>query len=184
MTALQRPSGSACRRFRSIWRGCGRTNSWPRAGKSQTIHYSIASEPAEAADRTLYELYCSPARETKTKHPRGTEKKENAYDHRSSVMAFAGLVVLVSLALAQLFSPLLAASDGFRRTEPDSGLVHRLLPGGDRLQRFGVKAGQGVLSEMAHTDALRPRSSRRDTDRVAEVLKRQGGRNCRCQEWS
>ena len=30
--------------------------------ESQTIHYSIASEPAKTVIETLYELFCSPAR--------------------------------------------------------------------------------------------------------------------------
>ena len=29
--------------------------------ESQTIHYSIASEPAKVVIETLYELFCSPA---------------------------------------------------------------------------------------------------------------------------
>ena len=36
--------------------------------ESQTIHYSIASEPAKVVIGTLYELFCSPA---KTENPCG-----------------------------------------------------------------------------------------------------------------
>ena len=61
------------------------------------------------------------------------------------VMAFAGLVILVSLTLAAAFQPLLAAADGARRTEPDPGLVHRVLPGRVRLQAPRRQGGSGVL---------------------------------------
>ena len=69
--------------------------------ESQTIHYSIASEPAKTVIGTLYELYCSPA--TINAEIRG-ECVIMTIDR--AVMAFAGLVVLVSLALAQTLSPL------------------------------------------------------------------------------
>ena len=40
--------------------------------KSQTIHYSIASEPAKTVIGTLYELFCSPA---KSENPRQTTEE-------------------------------------------------------------------------------------------------------------
>ena len=61
-----------------------------------------------------------------------------------AVMAFAGLVVLASLALAQWQSPRLAAPDSIRWAEPAPGLVHGLLPRRDDFQMVGRQAGQGV----------------------------------------
>ena len=40
--------------------------------ESQTIHYSIASEPAKILIGTLYDLFCSPA---KTKNPCGVHEE-------------------------------------------------------------------------------------------------------------
>ena len=37
--------------------------------ESQTIYYSLASDHVRRLIGLLYELYCAPARETKTKHP-------------------------------------------------------------------------------------------------------------------
>ena len=61
-----------------------------------------------------------------------------------AVMAFAGLVVLVSLALAQMQSPMWLLLTAFVGTESDSGLVHRLLPGGDCFQTVRRQGGQGL----------------------------------------
>ncbi len=37
--------------------------------ESQVIHYSLASDHVRRLIGLLYELYCAPTRETKTKHP-------------------------------------------------------------------------------------------------------------------
>ena len=46
--------------------------------ESQTIHYSIASEPAKTVIETLYELFCSPA---KSGSPRQATRRAH-HDHR------------------------------------------------------------------------------------------------------
>ncbi len=61
-----------------------------------------------------------------------------------AVMAFAGLVILASLGLAQLLQSDVAPADGLRRTESDPGLVHRLLSGRDDFQTIGDQGGNGV----------------------------------------
>ena len=58
--------------------------------ESQTIHYTIASQPAKAVIETLYELYCSPA---KSGNPCQVPEK-SAPDHRQSGYRPCQLVVL------------------------------------------------------------------------------------------
>ena len=50
-----------------------------------------------------------------------------------AVMAFAGMVVLVSLGLSQWHSPYWLLLTAFVGLNLVAGVVHRLLPGGDRL---------------------------------------------------
>ena len=61
------------------------------------------------------------------------------------VMAFAGLLILVSLTLAELFSPYWLLPDGARRTEPDPVFVHRILPRRALVQAPRRPDGSGVL---------------------------------------
>ena len=124
--------------------------------ESQTIHYSLASEPAKTMIGTLYELFCSPA-ESAGRRPRG----DRVMTMDKAVMAFAGFVVLVSLALAQLLSPLWLLLTAVVRPESDPGLVHRLLPGGDCLQapRRQVREGLRVKSIRKVKRTMRRRRS-------------------------
>ena len=61
-----------------------------------------------------------------------------------AVMAFAGLVVLVSLALAETLSPLWLLLTAVVGLNLISGLVHRFLPGGDCLQTVRRQGGQSL----------------------------------------
>ena len=60
-----------------------------------------------------------------------------------AVMAFAGFIFLVSLALAYLFSPYWLAADHFRGPQSHSGVVHRLLSGCDGVQATRGRTGYG-----------------------------------------
>ena len=60
-----------------------------------------------------------------------------------AVMAFAGCIVLVSLALAYLFSPYWLLLTTFAGAQSHSGVVHRLLSGRDRVQATRRRTGHG-----------------------------------------
>ena len=71
--------------------------------ESQTIYYSLSSKPVTRLIGLLYELYCAPHCDRGGVAPQDKEKSKMTLDR--AVMAFAGCVVLLSLALAYLFSP-------------------------------------------------------------------------------
>ena len=72
-----------------------------------------------------------------------------------AVLAFAGLVVLVSLGLAQFHSPMWLMLDGLGRSEPDSGLVYGLLPGRSAFQTIGRQGGSGLPMTSSEHSAKR-----------------------------
>ena len=52
------------------------------------------------------------------------------------VMAFAGTMILVSLALSQLFGPWWLSACGLCRTEPPTGRLHAVLSFGDPIEEI------------------------------------------------
>ena len=69
--------------------------------KSQTIYYSLASDRVTRLIDLLYELYYAP--DCGVKRRAISEERERLTIDRA-VMAFAGTVIFVSVALAQLHS--------------------------------------------------------------------------------
>ena len=69
-----------------------------------------------------------------------------------AVMAFAGTVILVSLALAHWHSAYWLAADGVRRPQFAPGFDDRLLPAGDFVEAVRREARPGVFLTVAPRD--------------------------------
>ncbi len=67
-----------------------------------------------------------------------------------AVMAFAGVMILASLVLSQLHSPYWLLFTAFVGLNLRAGVLHRLLPGGDRLQAAGLSRRHRLLLSGGH----------------------------------
>ena len=63
-----------------------------------------------------------------------------------AVMAFAGTMILLSLALAYAFSSLLVGARRLRWAKPSAVFVHGLLPVGDGAEASRCASGRGFLN--------------------------------------
>ena len=62
-----------------------------------------------------------------------------------TVLAFAGVMILLSVLLTAFVSPLFCLVHGLHRREPAAIGLYRRLPGGLAVQQNGRKARHGVL---------------------------------------